>query len=93
MQISVLSSETEEASIGVPSLLVMDTRHNLSLKMTSAKGSSSSLPEAVAEEVVEILNFMLILSSLRCGSSSCHNIDSYSELWKGLVQLIEIQNS
>ena len=54
MQISMTSSsEIEEASIGVSSLLVMDTRHNLSLKMTSADGTSQS-PEAVAEEVTDI---------------------------------------
>ena len=55
-QISTMSSsETEEASIGVSSLLVMDTRHNLSLKMTLVDGTSQS-PEVIAEEVMDILH-------------------------------------
>ena len=62
MQISMMSSsETEEASTSVPSLLVRDTRHSLVLKTTLADETSQSLPEAVVEEVVDILNFMLIL--------------------------------
>ena len=72
-QISMMpSSEIEEASIGVSSLLVMDTRHNLSLKTTSVDGTSWSL-KAVVEEVMDILNFTLVLSSLQCGSSSFTN--------------------
>ena len=54
MQISMMSSsEIEEASIGVPSLFVVVTRHNLLLKTMSVDGTSQSL-EAVAEEVMDI---------------------------------------
>ena len=54
MQISMMSSsEVEEASIGVPYLLVMVTRHNLPLKTMSVDGTSQSM-EAVVEEVTDI---------------------------------------
>ena len=46
------SSEIEEASIGVPSLLAMDIRHNLSRSIL-VDGTSQSL-EAVTEEVTDI---------------------------------------
>ena len=52
------SSEIEEASIGVSYPLVIDTRHNLSPKMTLADGTSQS-PEAVVEEVTDILKFYM----------------------------------
>ena len=56
-QISTMSSsEIEEASMGVPSLLVMITRHNLLLKTMSVDGTSQS-PEAVVEEVTDIFFF------------------------------------
>ena len=60
------SSEIEEASIGVPSLFVMVTRHNLLLKTMSVDGTSRSL-EAVAEEVMDIIILKFcILSYLHC---------------------------
>ena len=52
------SSEIEEASIGVSSPLVIDTRHNQSPKMTLANGTSQS-PEMVVEEVMDILKFYM----------------------------------
>ena len=53
MQISMMSSsEIEEASIGVPSPLVIDSKHNL-LQNESVGGTSQSL-EVVAEEVTDI---------------------------------------
>ena len=67
MQISMMSSsEIEEASIGVPSLFVMVTRHNLLLKTMSVDGTSQS-QEAVAEEGMDIIILKFcILSYLHC---------------------------
>ena len=45
----------------MPSLLVSDTRHILFLKTTLPDGTSRSLPEAVVEDVVDILNFVQLL--------------------------------
>ena len=54
MQISMVSSsEMEEASIGVPSPLVMVIKSNL-LRNELGDGASQSL-DAVAEEVMDIL--------------------------------------
>ena len=61
------SSKIEEASIGVPSPLVIDSKHNLS-QNESVGGTSQSL-EAVAEEVTNIFvgKFHLTLPELCCG--------------------------
>ena len=54
MQIPTMSSsKIEEASIGVPSLLVIESKHNLSWNELG-DGTSQSL-EVVAEEVMDIV--------------------------------------
>ena len=55
MYISMIStSDTEVASNGVPSCLVKTKRHIPFLRLDSLDGAQS-LPEAVAEDVVDIL--------------------------------------
>ena len=60
------SSEIEEASIGVSSILMMVTRHNLLIKTMLVDGTSRSL-EVVAEEVTDIFfSKFCILPYLHC---------------------------
>ena len=68
MHISTMSSsEIEEASIGVPSPLVIDSKHNLS--QNELVGGTSQSLEAVVEEVTDIFveKFHLTLPKLHCG--------------------------
>ena len=68
MQISMMSSsEIEEASIGVPSPLVIDSKHKLS--QNELVGRTSRSLEVVAEEVTDIFvgKFHLTLPKLHCG--------------------------